>query len=149
MPEPLNEHISQVTFIHATPEKVYDTITSADGWNAFFTHNSEIDPRPGGKFIWRWKNWGPDKYTVEVDGAVLEMHRPHKFVFEWGSSHPTKIEINLTAENNGTVLRLKESGYLDTPHARAMIVECASGWGEAITLLKFYLEHGIKYDSAK
>lgn len=26
-----------------------------------------------------------------------------------------------------------------------MALECAAGWGEAITLLKFYLEHGLIY----
>ena len=24
-------------------------------------------------------------------------------------------------------------------------MECAAGWGEALTLLKFYLEHGVTY----
>jgi len=30
-----------------------------------------------------------------------------------------------------------------------MILECASGWGEALTLLKFYIEHGIVYAQLK
>jgi len=30
-----------------------------------------------------------------------------------------------------------------------MILERASGWGEAATLLKFYIEHGIVYKRPK
>ena len=26
-----------------------------------------------------------------------------------------------------------------------MMLECAAGWGEALTLLKFYVEHGVVY----
>jgi len=54
----------------------------------------------------------------------------------------------LEAVEKGTVLTLTESGYKDTPEGLAMILECASGWGEAITLLKFYMEHGVVYNSA-
>ena len=36
-------------------------------------------------------------------------------------------------------------GTPNTPEGRDMILECASGWGEAATLLKFYIEHGVVY----
>jgi hypothetical protein len=25
------------------------------------------------------------------------------------------------------------------------MISCATGWGEALTLLKFHLEHGLRY----
>ncbi len=146
MGEILNEKIKQATFINKSPEKVFDAITSADVWNSFFTHASTIDPQPGGEFIWRWKDWGPDSYTVEVPGKVIEMVRPERFVFEWGNKHPSRITMNLQAANSGTVVRLTEDGYTNDSSGRAAALDCASGWGEAITLLKFYLEHGITYN---
>jgi len=30
-----------------------------------------------------------------------------------------------------------------------MILECACGWGEALALLKFYLEHNLTYTQPK
>ncbi len=30
-----------------------------------------------------------------------------------------------------------------------MTLECVGGWGEALTLLKFYIEHGIAYTHPK
>jgi uncharacterized protein YndB with AHSA1/START domain len=145
MSRPFPHHIKQVTFIALPVEQVFDAVTSADAWNSFFTTGSELDPTPGGKFIWRWKDWGPSFYTIEVPGKVIEIARPNRFVFEWGGTQPTTIDMRLKAAYGGTVITLKESGYLDTPHARDMILECASGWGEALTLLKFWLEHGIVY----
>jgi uncharacterized protein YndB with AHSA1/START domain len=143
-----DQQIKHRIFIKAVPEKVYDTITSGDGWNAFFTHATEVDPRPGGKIVFRWKDWGPDFYTVDADGAVVKAERPRQFAFQWypvGKDNPTTVQFDLTDKFGGTVIELTESGYPDTPEGRAMILECASGWGEAMTLLKFYLEHTVIY----
>ena len=148
MPQPFGHAIKQRTFIAVPPDKVYIAITSADEWDAFFTTGMEIDPRPGGVMIWRWKNWGPDFYTTEVPGRVLETEPPRKFVFQWGSRRPTTISVTLEPVAGGTVVTLTEDGYDDTADDRKMILECACGWGEALTLLKFYLEHGITYLSS-
>ncbi len=152
MPEPFGKNIKQTTYIAAPIEKVYDTIASADGWNAFFNTGMELDPKPGGKMVWRWKNWGPDFYTNDAEAEVVKADRPDLIAFMWypvGKDNPTTIEFKLTAKHGGTVVELTESGYPDTEAARAMILECASGWGEALTLLKFYIEHGIVYTQPK
>ena len=148
MNRPFGHDIKQRTFIAAPPEKVYDTIASGDGWNAFFTYDTEVDPRPGGKMVFRWKDWGPDRYTLDAECKVLKAERPRLFVFEWypvGKDNPTTVTFTLEAKRGGTVVAISETGYTDTPKAREMILECACGWGEAVTLLKFWLEHGVRY----
>ena len=60
----------------------------------------------------------------------------------------TAVRFELNEENRGTIVMVTEDGYRDDQYGRAMIVECASGWGEALTLLKFYMEHNISYTSA-
>ena len=152
MPEPFGKNIKQTTFIAAPIEKVYDMIASADGWNAFFTTGMELDARPGGKMIWRWRDWGPHFYSIDADAEVVRADRPDLFAFKWypvGNEIATTIEFKLTAKHGGTVVELTESGYPDTDAGRAMILECASGWGEALTLLKFYIEHGLVYTQPK
>ena len=149
MAELLDCTIKQRTFIAASPDKVYDTLTNAGNWDEFFTTGMELDPRPGGICSFSWKDWGPDKYTLKVPGKVIEAERPNLFSFQWGGEgKATTIRMELTEEKGGTVVTLTEEGYKNTPEGRAMIVECASGWGEAMTLLKFYIEHGIVYNSA-
>jgi uncharacterized protein YndB with AHSA1/START domain len=138
--------IKQRTFIKAPPEKVYDTITSARDWDAFFTTGMQLEPHAGGKCSFAWKDWGPDFYDITVPGKVIEASRPSQFKFKWGpEGKETTVNIDLEAKFGGTIVTLTEHGYEDTPQARAMILECAAGWGEAITLLKFYIEKGIVY----
>ncbi len=152
MTEYLRHKIKHQTFILASPERVYDTITSGAGWNAFFTQAAEVEPQPGGKIIFRWKDFGPNFYTTEAAGKVLRTERPGLFMFEWypvGRENPTKVSFDLQADHGGTVIRLSEEGYPDTPEGRDMILECAAGWGEALTLLKFYIESGTIYTQPK
>jgi hypothetical protein len=35
--------------------------------------------------------------------------------------------------------------YSDTPEGWAGYAGCSTGWGEALTLLEVYVEHGIRY----
>ena len=145
MPNPLQSPIQQRTFIKAPPEKVYDTITSAAEWDAFFTTGMELDPSPGGMMNFAWEDWGPDFYTLIVPGKVLEADRPRRFVFEWGSKNRSVVSFDLEAKHGGTVVTCREEGYTDHPDSIRACLECASGWGEAMTLLKYYIEHGIVY----
>ena len=144
MAEIIAEPISQRTFIAASPEKVYDTITSGAGWDAFFTTGMEVDPHPDGVIVFRWQDWGPDFYTLDAPGKVVEAKRPERFVFQWGK-YPSTITFDLKPQFGGTVVHLTEQGYPNTPEGRRGMLECACGWGEALTLLKFYLEHGVVY----
>lgn len=145
----LNHSINQSTFINIVPEVVYDAITTARGWDAFFTTGFEIDLKPNGILYFRWKDWGPNFYTTEVKGKVIKCERPELFSFEWGTKLPSTVEFHLEPKFGGTVVNLKEYGYPNNDEGIKNILECAAGWGEAITLLKFYLEHGIVYKAPK
>ena len=148
MSELFGQPIKKQIFISAPIEKVYNTITSGDGWNKFFTHNSEIEPKPGGRFVFRWKDWGPNFYTNEAEGLVFKADRYNLFSFQWypiGKDNPTTITFVLTEKYGGTVIELTEDGYTDSEQSREMILQCAAGWSEALTLLKFYLEYGVIY----
>ena len=61
---------------------------------------------------------------------------------------PTRVELNLEASGDGTIVRVKEDGYPNSEAGLAACLDCAAGWGEAMTLLKFYLEHGLTYNSS-
>jgi len=145
MSDMIAEKIRQRTFVTLPPEKVYDTITTAEGWNSFFTKETTVDARPGGEIYFRWKDWGPDFYTTSAGGPVLAAVRPSLFEFQWGIKFSTKVRFELAAQYDGTIVTLTEEGYPNTPAGRAAMLDCASGWGEALTLLKFYLEYGIIY----
>lgn len=134
--------IEHKTYIQAPAAQIYRLLTSGAGWDAWFTQGTTVDLRPGGKIHFRWANWGPDHVTTQDEGTVLEAIPNRRFVFTWRPGDtPTTVLIDLEERDGGTVVSLSESGYTSFNG----FVECATGWGEALTLLKFYLEHGFTY----
>ncbi len=135
--------------MRAEPERVYDGIATAEGLEGWFTTGARVDARPGGHIHFRWKDWGPDRVSLESDGPVLEAVRPRRFVFQWtpkpAAKYRTTVEIDFESVEGGTVVRLREHGYPDTPAARRALLDCACGWGEALTLWKLYVERGVRY----
>lgn len=134
--------IDYKTYIAVPPQRVFETLTTAAGWDAWFTRGTKLDARANGSIILKWNNWGPDRVNVEDGGIVLEVIPDRRFVFTWQPDHqPTTVCIELQPLGTGTLVHLTDSGYI-TP---AIHMNCAAGWGEALTLLKVYLEHGITY----
>lgn len=145
MSELIKQIINQRTFIKLPIERVYNEITSPDCWNSFFTTGLTIDLKVGGDMVFSWKDWGPDFYSVQVPCTVVACNYPNLFAFEWGQKMRSKVEFHLESKYGGTIVHVKEFGYPKSDEGFASMLECASGWGEAVTLLKFYLEHGIVY----
>lgn len=134
--------IDHQVYVDAPMELVFKTLTTAAGWDAWFTQGTLLDARKGGNIRFRWVNWGPEHVITEDGGPILEIIPSHKFVFIWQpDEHPTTVSINLSTRGEGTIVQLQDSGYT-TPE---VFMYCAAGWGEALTLLKFYLEHNLTY----
>jgi uncharacterized protein YndB with AHSA1/START domain len=131
----------QSVFIRAPRETVYDAFATAEGLDAWFTRGSRVDARPGGALLFRWVDWGADRsINTDVPGRVLEAKRPERFVFEWGEpGSESTVEIVFEARDGGTVVRLREFGFRKIEN----VIDNAGGWGEALTLAKFWVEHGI------
>ena len=131
--------------IRSNREKVFDAMTTAKGLDGWFTKGSIVDRKSGGKIIFRWVDWGPDKHNSEAIAPILEVNFPERFVFKWWEDHYTTVEMTFEDSPDGTIVTVKEYGYQDTKEGHRRCLECATGWGEALTLLKFYVEHGIRY----
>jgi len=131
----------QSVFVRATRERVCDAFATAEGLDGWFTRGSRIDARPGGALLFRWVDWGAEKdITADVPGRVIEAKRPERLVFEWGEpGSESTVEIIFEAREGGTLVKLREFGFRTVEN----VVENAGGWGEALTLAKFWLEHGI------
>ncbi|MFC2031394.1 SRPBCC domain-containing protein [Chloroflexota bacterium] len=134
------------TYIAAPPNKVFDMLTTASGWDAWFTTGAEVDARPSGSILFRWENFKGAGLTTMDGGGVLEVIPSRRFVFQWTPGESTTtVEFDLEPRGAGTQVSVRESGYTATDHDLEALVDCAAGWGEALTLLKVYLEHGITY----
>ena len=138
--------IRVATLVRASRERVYDAFTRAEELDAWFTTGAQVDPRPGGEMVWRWVDWGPDRITAEDHGPVLEARRPERYVFRWQAElGGTTVEVDFDDHADGALVRLREHGYPDSLEGWRQFSSCSTGWGEALTLLKFWVEHGVRY----
>jgi len=136
------------TLVRAQPDQVYDAIATAAGLDGWFTHGASVEAKPGGQIRFRWKNHGLNNYTGENGGPITEARRPHRFVFQWKADsglYMTTVEIDFTPVNQGTAVHLVEYGYEDSPVGTQDFLNRVSGWAQALTLMKFYVEHGVTY----
>jgi uncharacterized protein YndB with AHSA1/START domain len=138
--------IRHATFIRAPVGRVFETLTTARGWDGWFTRGTSLEARPGGRLLLRWKNFGADRVTASDGGPVLEVRANRRFAFQWSPrGFPTKVTFDLEKQGRGTLVSVTETGYPLSRQGVETLVWCATGWGEALTLLKFFLEHNVRY----
>jgi uncharacterized protein YndB with AHSA1/START domain len=136
------------TLVRAQPDRVYDALATSAGLDGWFTQGSSIDEKAGGQVTFRWKNYGMKNYTGENGGPIIEARRPQRFAFQWKADsglYMTTVEIDLAPVNQGTAVHLVEYGYEDSPTGTRDFLDRVSGWAQALTLMKFYVEHGVTY----
>jgi uncharacterized protein YndB with AHSA1/START domain len=139
----IDQKVEFATLVRAEPERVYDAMATAEGLDGWFTKGSSVDARPGGKINFRWENWGYQHYSGEDGGPVLEAKRPERFSFQWKvdcDPYNTTVEIIFKPFEDGTLVKVVEHGFEDTPSGLKNMLERAAGWGEALTLMKFHVE---------
>ena len=122
--------------IHASLERVYQAITTADGIRQWWTRDAAIEPKVGaagefgfygGRFV--------AKVTVEELSPTTRVR--------WkvsNSAWPGKdIEFNLKADGNDTNLLFAHRGF---PHADGGYASATTRWGFYLLSLKRYLQTG-------
>lgn len=137
-------------FVNTIREKAFYALATAEGLDKWFTTGSTIDNNdPGGTLTLRWRNWGVDKITDEIDCPIVKYVYPELFSFKWWSDHYTTVVFTLIEVEDGIIITLREEGYAKTNEGIRRCIDCSVGWGEALTLLKVFLEHGISYNEKK
>jgi uncharacterized protein YndB with AHSA1/START domain len=131
--------------IRAPIEKVYQTLTTSQGWDAWFTTGMTLDlPKEDFEFV--WKNWGPDEVSPQARAKVKSFSDNRHFSFYWNyglQNGPTLVQISLQDTIKGVLVEVLETEYPDDAEGLAMLVDCSTGWGDALVWLKFYLENNI------
>src|SRR5689334_5897111 len=145
-------------YIAQPVERVYETLTTATGWDAWFTCGSAID---GGVLVLRWQDVVRAQHRVTLWGGhdgelrcpIVASEPPTRFSFQWTTGeHPTTVDLRLSRRGPGTIVEVTESGHTQADlvpvggvTAAARYALNAAGWGSALEMLKYYLEHGVTY----
>lgn len=98
--------------IAATPDEVFTYLTDPEKYTRWKGQQAELDPRPGGRYRVRM---GPEAVAL---GEYVEVEPPSRVVFTWGwegsgdvPPGSTTVEITLRADGDGTLLRLRHTGF--------------------------------------
>jgi uncharacterized protein YndB with AHSA1/START domain len=108
------ERVEREIVIEAPVDVVWAVITEPEHVANWFSDSAEIDLRPGGKAILTW-----EEHPVATHGRVETVDPPNFFSFRWirGSEtevrdgNSTLVEFSLSAEGEGTRLRVVESRF--------------------------------------
>src|ERR1700733_14903026 len=133
-----------VTFIAATPEKVWQALTAVEFTKKYFWERSiEIEPKPGGVFTLRL----PDG-RVNVRGKVIDYDPPRKLSVTWRVEWPQEfgklpeclVSYEIAPAGDAVRLTMTESHSWDVPDA--ILSGGRMGWPAILSSLKSLLETG-------
>lgn len=143
---PAGIRVSHKAFIRTKPRELYARLTSGCGWEKWFASKASIGGNPGDPIYFQWKDFGADHYTAEDHGRVVTLDHPRRFSFTW---HPgqkeTLVCFRFEPRGDGCMLSVIETGYADSTEDLTVALQVATGWGEALTLLKFFVEQDLTY----
>lgn len=144
---PRPERVEGRVLVRAEPGPVWEALATARGLDGWFTNGASVDPRPGGRLVFRWERRGPDEFTGACEGTVLEARPPRRFAFRWpvdARTYETTVEIDLEARGGATLVSLVEHGFAEGPAGLKEMLGRSSGWGEALALMRLFVERGLR-----
>lgn len=129
-----------VTYIEATPEKVWEALTDADLTAEWWGHRNEADTWEVGG---HWRHERLDGGTGDGGGTVLESDPPRKLVLSWGAldeEDPSMSVVTFVLEHFDGVVRL--TVHHEDLMNEEMLRSISSGWPAILSNLKSLLETG-------
>jgi uncharacterized protein YndB with AHSA1/START domain len=131
-------------YIAATPEKVWQALTTAEfSRKYFFGFAVEAELKVGGAFIAR----APDG-SVHISGEVIECVSPRKLTITWNVNWPALVEklgptlVTYEIERAGDAVRLTLTESHDRPIDDDILSGGRQGWPAILSSLKSLLETG-------
>jgi len=127
--------IEREIHIEASPEVVYEVISTPEHLREWWPDEADLDPVPGGTGT---VTFGTD---IVEPIAVVEADPPRRFSFRWiadeggplTSNRSLLVTFDLAPVDGGTLLRFSETGFRE------------KGW-EAAVLEQQYAEHVAGWD---
>jgi len=135
-----NGSIERELHIDATPQVVYDVISTPEHLRQWWPDEAELEAVPGATGVISFGDTStPDGHVAPL--TVVEADPPRRFSFRWvydqgehaTSANSLLVTFDLEASGHGTLLRFSETGFRE------------KGW-EAAVLEQEYREHVTGWD---
>ncbi|WP_421566569.1 SRPBCC family protein [Ochrobactrum sp. EDr1-4] len=136
-----------VTYIHTTPEKVFEAITKPEIARRYWGHENVSDWKIGSK----WEHIrASDERTVELVGKIIEVSPPTRLVISWANASQVADPAShsrVTFE----IIEYDEMVRLTVTHddliaGSGMANGISKGWPIVLSSLKSLLETGKSLD---
>lgn len=130
-------------YIEASPEQVYKALATKEGWASWFSGaDFQLNENSEGRGRLNWKG----SQTKEMIGEIEDATPGQGLAFSWQPADSrTIVSFALEPYKNGTLLAFEETGFSSSEADIQALVRHAVNWGEALNLLKIYIEHNIVY----
>jgi uncharacterized protein YndB with AHSA1/START domain len=133
--------IMHLVKINASPDRVYQALTTSEDIRNWWTRNADLDGTIGGEGEFRFGSYGGTQVTkvrvaelvpsVRVGWKITASFRP-----EWVD---TTITFDLRADKDATVVLFAHRGFQRADDIYAL---CTTGWGYYLVSLQQYLQTG-------
>ena len=131
-------------YIAATPEAVWQALTSAELSRKYFFGNAvEVELKVGGAYVVR-----PPDGSVHISGEVVECDPPRKLTVTFNVNWPALVEklgptlVSYEIEPAGDAVRLTMTESHDRPLSDDILSGGRQGWPAILSSLKSLLETG-------
>jgi uncharacterized protein YndB with AHSA1/START domain len=136
-----------VTYLHSTPDKVFEAITKPDLARRYWGHENVSDWQPGS----RWEHIrANDQRTVELVGKVIEASPPKRLVMTWTNASQeadpeSYSRVTFDIEEYEDMVRLTVA-HDELEAGGGMAKGVTKGWPLVLSSLKSFLETGRGLD---
>lgn len=143
--------IERELHIDASPEVVYEVVSSPEHLREWWPDDAELDPVPGGTGRVVFGDPGSPDAKAEAL-TVVEADPPRRFSFRWvydvgataAPGNSLLVTFDLEPSGDGTLLRFSESGFRERGWEAAVLEEAyadhARGWDHFLPRLAAYAD---------
>lgn len=142
--------IKREIHVEATPEVVYEVISTPEHLRQWWPDEAELEPVPGATGVISFGDReAPDAKVVPL--TVVEADPPRRFSFRWAydedelatSANSLLVTFELVPSGAGTLLRFTETGFRERGWEAAVLEEQyrahATGWDHFLPRLVAYV----------
>ena len=140
--------IEREIYVEASPEIVFEVVSSPDHLKQWWPDDARYDPTPGstGEIVFGDRDAG----GAVVAFTVVDVRPPRTFSFRW--THPTGevaaegnsllVTFDLIPSRGGTLLKMTETGFREMGWETAVLEQ---QYGEHVTGWDFYVPRLARY----